>query len=357
MQSDDCQLEHDTPFYGGHWHNAMSQTFTPDHDYLATMLSLLLTQYGISWKGPVIIKLELPSVNCWEAEVIWSKEIYSTDLPPPGDYRWTRFLLPNIPLTKDTVYRITIHTLPTWYEWTGYAWVPMDSPSWLNWRVQAETNPYPRGYQMWGCSYKDESGSWTASSNNDFAFCISEETAEVDPDTKREVEAGNDDCFTYEAIIRLDWDYQILDYETLDMHAYFRFLNIQLLKGVTIDKAYIDLRADAYAVGSSSLRILGIKQSNTATFSTQGDADGRPVTDAFVDWTPGNWTAYEWYGRTNDPQDITAIIQEIVNQAGWEPGNALAIKIINTAQGINRLVSSFEDGYPAKLHIEYTTPE
>ncbi|MBA7643922.1 hypothetical protein ES703_51656 [subsurface metagenome] len=357
VESNDCQTEHDQPGLACQQWNACSQTFTPDHDYEATMLSLLLTQYDINRKGPLIVKLELPAVNCWEAEVIWSKELYSRDLPYPGDYRWTRFYLGDLPLTKDTVYRITVHTLPGWYYWSGTEWELNEAQAAIRWLYQADTNPYPRGFLFVGCNFKVGEGSWSVIADNDFAFCVSEPSAPPDPDIDKEVEASTDDCYTYSTAIQLALDDLFLDYADYDMHLYARFLNIQLLKGTTIDKAYIDLKAFGNYVGSSSLRILGIKQVDTATFSTQGDADGRPVTDAFVDWTPGNWTAGEWYGRTNDPQDITAIIQEIVNQAGWLPGNALAIKIINTARGLLRYADTFEEGHPARLHIEYTTPE
>jgi len=351
-ESNDCQLEHTHDSMCQYW-NVRGQTFTPDHDYVAVGLSLLLTQWALDRRGPLVVKLELPAANCWEGEVLWSQALYSTYLPDPGDHSWTHFTLPGISLSKDTVYLITVHTTPGWYRWVDGEWEEGEAQAIILWRYESPTNPYPRGRSYYGCNYQDGSGIWDTSADSDQAFCIEEQVTEPEPIVDKEVAAGNDDCTTYKTTIELALGFLRLDYATLDVHAYFRFLSIRLLKMITITKAYIDLQALFAVTEASSLRILGIKQTNTAAFSTQADADARPVTDAYVDWTPGAWAAGEWYGRTNDPQDIKAIIQEIVNQAGWDLDNALAIKIINTAQATGRYPTSFEGGYPAKLHIEY----
>ncbi|GAH32453.1 unnamed protein product, partial [marine sediment metagenome] len=89
LGSEDCQKEHDGSLGFCQGWNAVSQTFSPDHGYLATGLNLLLTKYALNLYGPLIVEISLPAVNCWEAEVIWSATMESYDLPAPGNYRWT----------------------------------------------------------------------------------------------------------------------------------------------------------------------------------------------------------------------------------------------------------------------------
>lgn len=352
-QSSDCQMEHDQDWgYCQLW-NAQSQSFTPDHSYYAAGLSLLLTQYAIYVKGPLIVKLEIPATNCWKATVLWSKTLYSTDLPLPGDHRWTSFYLPNILLELGVTYRITVHTTPGWYQWVNGEWLLKESWAAVTWRSEATGSPYPRGSAWIGCNYSAGGGVWTPHVDRDHAFCLRIIEAETYLSLDRACPTGSDDCYTYGTTMRLTYDYIYMDYPGYNMHAYARFTSIPIPPGATIVKAYIDLLSHQSAVGASSLRIQGIKELDTATFSTQADADGRSVTTALVNWTTGTWAAGLWCGGSNDPQDIKAIIQEIIDQAGWASGNALAIKIINTAQVVARAARSREGGNSPHLHIEY----
>lgn len=352
-QSDDCQLLHDSDNGLCAGWNAHSQTFAPDHSYYATGLSLLLMQYSLWNKGPLIVKLELDEVPPWSAYILWSRTLNSIDLPLKGEYRWTSFILPNIPLSKGSTYRITVHTTPGWKNWINGEWVPGEPQAAVNWRAQTVTNPYPRGAAWYGVNYRDEAGIWLPIGGQDQAFCLGFLEAETYLSLDRACSVGSDDCYTFGATMRLDRDYLYIDHAALDIHMYARFTSIDIPPGATIVKAYIDLQGYNGDVGDSALRILGIKELNTATFSTQADADGRPVTTALVDWAAGLWVLGSWYGGSNDKQDITAIIQEIIDQPDWASGNALAIKIINTAQGIARLARSQEGGNSPHLHIEY----
>jgi hypothetical protein len=180
----------------------------------------------------------------------------------------------------------------------------------------------------------------------------------------RQVEASSDDCYTFRDTIRLTRNCLFIDECSNYMHAYLRFTDVNMPPGASIEHAYIDLCSDAYHGGHSYLRIYGIKEANTNTFSTQSDADSRPATDAYVEWTMNGlhqnqtWLAGTWYGRTNDPHDIKDVIQEIVDQDGWETDNALAIKIVNRKHESNaRCVCSWNHGdhsLAPKLHIEYS---
>jgi hypothetical protein len=180
----------------------------------------------------------------------------------------------------------------------------------------------------------------------------------------RQVEASSDDCYTFQDTIRLTRNCLFIDECTNPMHTYMRFTDVNIPPGATIEHAYIDLCSDAYHGGMSDIRIYGIKETNTNTFSTQADANGRPITDAYVEWTMNGlhqnqtWVPDTWYGWTNDPHDIKDVIQEIVGQDGWETNNALGIKIVSTPLGGNaRCAYSWNYGdhsLAPKLHIEYS---
>jgi hypothetical protein len=180
----------------------------------------------------------------------------------------------------------------------------------------------------------------------------------------KQVEASSDDCFTYRTNMLLSYKCLFIDECSNYMHTYLRFTDVNIPPGATIEHAYIDLCSDAYYGGHSYLRIYSIKEADTNTFSTQGDADARPVTDAYVEWTMNGlyrnqtWFPDTWYGRTNDPRDIKDVIQEIVGQYCWKANNALAIKIVNTHHESNaRCVYSWDYGdhsLAPKLHIEYS---
>jgi hypothetical protein len=102
-----------------------------------------------------------------------------------------------------------------------------------------------------------------------------------------------------------------------------RFLNITIPQGSTINSAAISVRARVSDPSTGvKTKITGDDEDNAATFSDLTDYNGRPRTTAAVDWDPSEgWTADTWY----DSVDISAVIQEIVNRAGWVSGNALAL--------------------------------
>jgi hypothetical protein len=101
----------------------------------------------------------------------------------------------------------------------------------------------------------------------------------------RQVQASSDDCYTFRDIIRLTRNCLFIDECSNYMQTYLRFTDVNVPQGATIEHAYIDLCSDAYHGGHPYLRIYGLKEANTDTFSTQVDAHSRPVTDAYVEWT------------------------------------------------------------------------
>ncbi|MBA7533843.1 hypothetical protein ES705_26089 [subsurface metagenome] len=145
-------------------YNADGQLFTPDHDYTVTRISLITTQSSLLHWGPYVVKLLLVDGYCWEEEVLWSYVGVSRDLPAPGVYDWTHYNDVNVPLTEGVDYRIAVHTLMTWS--------PSGGCGSLGSRHGGVTPLYPRGYYCYGCSFRDEAGSWHFSLTADLCFKI-----------------------------------------------------------------------------------------------------------------------------------------------------------------------------------------
>ena len=179
----------------------------------------------------------------------------------------------------------------------------------------------------------------------------------------RQIAASNDDCYTYQTSMSLTSASVFIDECTFQMRAYMRFLNISIPLGAIIEHAHLEVCSYGTNGGRSEMAVYGIKEPSTNTFSTQPDADARPMTAAFADWICGAeagafeqyWAADSWHGWPDGPE-LKNIIQEIVNQPGWASGNPLAMKIVSTpVGGAGRLVWSY-DGNPSLspiLHVTY----
>lgn len=170
----DCQIEYD--INGGflqYW-NANCQTFTPDHDYTAVRISLMLNQHNILAKGPYVVKLTKVNGDPWEEEILWSEVGQSEELPLPGVAEWVNFEAVNIPLQEGVTYRIIVHTILGWLAWDGEEWVSGEAGAALRWWYKLDTNPYPRGDGWYGANFRDESGSWHVMVDDDFTFCLYE---------------------------------------------------------------------------------------------------------------------------------------------------------------------------------------
>jgi hypothetical protein len=131
-----------------------------------------------------------------------------------------------------------------------------------------------------------------------------------------------------------------------------RFQNLPIPAGATIRNAWIQFQADEAWSIPTSVTIQGELNPNPATFTTAAfGISSRTRTSTTVPWTPPAWNTV---GEEGDPQktpSLTAIVQALVSQQGWNAGNAMVF--IATGSG-TRTAESFDGGSPpALLHIEY----
>ncbi len=134
-----------------------------------------------------------------------------------------------------------------------------------------------------------------------------------------------------------------------------RFNDLNIPQGATITNAFIQFMADA-SIGSdeSTLNIYGQASDNTDAFSTTDfDISSRPKTDASVVWSPDDWTDGD-SGPDEQTDDISVVIQEIVNRIGFNENSSVVIMI--DGEGLRTADSYDEVGGDAPiLCVTYQT--
>jgi type IV pilus assembly protein PilY1 len=143
----------------------------------------------------------------------------------------------------------------------------------------------------------------------------------IDQWVQRQIQAQPDDAEEVVAAGTVDLGSTDLDFDSAKISG-MRFTDIPVTKGQKILEARLVFTADADQSGATTLRFRGEKGADAATFAdVKNDLAKRAKTTASVDWVAPDHTQ----GVQYTSPDLAPIIQEIVNGAGWLPGNALAI--------------------------------
>jgi len=138
-----------------------------------------------------------------------------------------------------------------------------------------------------------------------------------------------------------------------------RWENVDVPKGAKILDAWIEFTVDETGEGTTHVSVIieGELNPNPPTFTTTtpGEIAARqPRTTAQAIWEPEHWTKE---GDKHQTSNIAVVIQEIVDQPGWESGNALVLIIrdnpANPSKG-KRVAEAGPTDLGPFLHIEYT---
>lgn len=118
-----------------------------------------------------------------------------------------------------------------------------------------------------------------------------------------------------------------LTHESNQQTVGLRFENIHLSQGTVISNAYIQFAADESQSGSLTLTFKCEDVDNSAAFTTgTNNISNRTTTSASVNWSPNAWTQGD-EGVDQKTVNLTTILQEVVDRAGWSSGNAITIII------------------------------
>ena len=121
------------------------------------------------------------------------------------------------------------------------------------------------------------------------------------------------------------WDVDLYGFETWWVaEGAFRFTNVTIPKGSVVSAASIHIKTTTSGVtrDTTNLDIQACDEDNSAQITTFSDFGSRARTTADVAWAQNFADTTEYTSP-----DITTVIQEIIDRAGWASGNALQIII------------------------------
>ncbi len=111
-----------------------------------------------------------------------------------------------------------------------------------------------------------------------------------------------------------------------------RFTALGIPNGATITRAYVQFQANQENKSDTTivtdLTITGELTGNSTPFNTENyNISSRIQTDATVNWIPEPWDRVGASGNEQKTSSIIPIVQEIIDQPGWSPGNSLVVMI------------------------------
>lgn len=132
-----------------------------------------------------------------------------------------------------------------------------------------------------------------------------------------------------------------------------RFQYLYVPQGSTIDAAYLEFTVDEVRTGTTDVLIHGQLAEDAPPFSTADfDVTDRPRTTASIPWSIPAWNTV---GAKQQSPDLAAVLQEVIDQAGWTENNSVVFII----EGAGRRAADSYEGSPVNaplLHVEYSSP-
>lgn len=132
---------------------------------------------------------------------------------------------------------------------------------------------------------------------------------------------------------------------------FYRFTNVTIPQGSTINSAYLELVISSYNGGDMNLNIYADKSTNSSQISSDTDYYARTRTTA----NSGTWNiGTPGAGATIQSPSLASVVQEIVNQGGWVSGNALTLLCDYITSAHSGRLDDYDTGTIPKLVIDYT---
>lgn len=108
--------------------------------------------------------------------------------------------------------------------------------------------------------------------------------------------------------------------------AGMRFQNVDIPQGSTVSAASIGFIADENGYDTITLRVDAEASDDAPPLqATDNNIVGgaRTGTTNYIDWIPNGWDAGDPYST----DDLSAVVQELVDRAGWQAGNAMLFRV------------------------------
>ena len=183
----------------------------------------------------------------------------------------------------------------------------------------------------------------------------------IDPTTTLQVGANADDGFAYGTGSDFNNTASvgyIGNYNSLYAHpirGFCRFTSVDVPKDAPILSAKIQFKSRSTRSEATCSGVLYFNAADDATApTTAATLNGKALTTAYAEWDSiAEWVVGTWY----DSPDIKSVVQEIVNRANWNSGNAMMLMTFDNGSTVDarRHYYAYDSGSDAaKLVIEYT---
>ncbi len=133
-----------------------------------------------------------------------------------------------------------------------------------------------------------------------------------------------------------------------------RFQDVDIPQGATITSAKIEFTTAATSPGTTSLTFHAEDIDNSPGFlASSNNISSRSLTSDLKIWSP--LPLWMVVGDVHETPDLSDIVQEVVDRAGWCGGNALSIIVSGTSPAQSHLAKAYEDNASdaPKLLIEF----
>ena len=154
---------------------------------------------------------------------------------------------------------------------------------------------------------------------------------------------------------KLDMMLDVATATTTNAMVGMRFRGLGIPSGAKITNAYLQFTAAQVQTGPMTLTVRAQNADDApALTSTKRSLTSRGTTAAAATWDVPSWVQVNDSGSAQRSPDLTSVVQEVVNRAGWTTSSALALLVTGTGSGI-RVARSY-DGAPLQaplLHVEY----
>lgn len=157
--------------------------------------------------------------------------------------------------------------------------------------------------------------------------------------------ASADDAHEINGSVNLNNNRVTITSGTATVTSGFRFNKLDIPQGATITSARLRFSSGQSDVSNADIAFYGELVTNSQSFTTgNSNISKRPLTSAKTEWSTG--ASFPVSGNTINTPDITAVVQEVVNQSGWCGGNALSIIAVAKGQSSSsaKRVVSADDG-------------
>ena len=127
-----------------------------------------------------------------------------------------------------------------------------------------------------------------------------------------------------------------------------RFQNLNIPQGAQITAAKLEFTAHQDSTGDADLEIRGHLHEDSPVFTNADyDVTSRTPTLASVDWSVEEWSQ----GLTYQSEDVSDVLQEIVDQGNWCGGNSVSLFVSGTG---NRDARSFDQSASDAPKLKFT---